>query len=111
MWSNKTAVSAHYNSSVAYEYYRTTHNRNSINGTGGNVVSIINVNNKNGTKMDNAYWNGEMMFYGNGNSAFLPLAGSLDVAGHEMTHGVVQNTANLEYQGQSGDCRFCNVYC
>ncbi len=101
-WTNKTAVSAHYNSSVAYEYYRTVHGRNSINGTGGNVTSIINVNNQNGTKMDNAYWNGEMMFYGNGNTAFTPLAGSLDVAGHEMTHGVVQNTANLEYEGQSG---------
>lgn len=52
--------------------------------------------------MDNAYWNGEMMFYGNGNTAFTPLAGSLDVGGHEMTHGIVQNTANLEYKGQSG---------
>jgi len=102
LWNNKTGVSAHRNAAIAYEYFRTIHNRNSINGTGGNVTSIINVNNKNGTKMDNAYWNGEMMFYGNGNTAFTPLAGSLDVAGHEMTHGVVQNTAGLEYQGQSG---------
>ncbi len=43
------------------------------------------------------------MFYGNGNEAFTsPLAKALDVAGHEMSHGVVQTTANLEYQGQSG---------
>jgi len=101
-WTSKTAVSAHFNASVAYEYYRTVHNRNSISGTGGNVTSIINVTEKGGAAMDNAYWNGEMMFYGNGQSAFTPLAGALDVAGHEMTHGVVQNTANLEYDGQSG---------
>lgn len=52
--------------------------------------------------MDNAYWNGVAMFYGNGASAFKPLAGSIDVAGHEMTHGVVQATANLEYKSQPG---------
>jgi bacillolysin len=52
--------------------------------------------------LDNAFWNGEYMFYGNGASAFKPLARGLDVGGHEMTHGVVQNTAGLEYQGESG---------
>jgi Zn-dependent metalloprotease len=52
--------------------------------------------------MDNAYWDGQAIYYGNGDVAFDPLAGSLDVAGHEMSHGVVQATANLEYQGQSG---------
>ncbi|HEY3387107.1 MAG TPA: M4 family metallopeptidase, partial [Saprospiraceae bacterium] len=52
--------------------------------------------------LDNAFWNGKAMFYGNGASAFKPLAGAMDVAGHEMTHGVVENTANLEYQGESG---------
>jgi len=101
-WSSKAAVSAHSNASVAFDYFKNVHGRNSINGTGGNVVSIINVNDQNGNKLDNAYWNGEMMFYGNGNIAFTPLAGSLDVGGHEMTHGVVQNTANLEYKAQPG---------
>jgi hypothetical protein len=53
--------------------------------------------------MDNAYWNGSAMFYGNGDQAFIfPLAKALDVAGHELSHGVIQNTANLEYVGQSG---------
>ena len=77
------------------------HGRNSINGAGGTITSIVNVT-KDGAAMDNAYWNGSAMFYGNGNTSFKPLAGSLDVAGHEMTHGVVQNTAGLEYKGQSG---------
>jgi hypothetical protein len=42
------------------------------------------------------------MFYGNGDNSFKPLARGLDVAGHEMSHGVVQSTANLVYQGESG---------
>lgn len=97
-----TGVSAHYNAGLAFDYFKNTHNRNSINGNGGTIISVINVSEQNGQGMDNAFWTGEMMCYGNGKVAFKPLAGSLDVAGHEMTHGVVQNTANLEYQGQSG---------
>jgi bacillolysin len=102
-WNNPTAVSAHYNSEVAYEYYLNTHGRNSIDGNGGTIISIINVpDQESGQPMDNAFWNGRFMCYGNGDVAFKPLAGGLDVGGHEMTHGVVENTANLEYDGESG---------
>lgn len=101
-WSNPTAVSAHVNAGIAYEYLLKTFKRNSINGQGGNIYSIINVVEDDGTSMENAFWNGAAMFYGNGGSAFNPLARALDVAGHEMFHGVVQNTANLEYEGESG---------
>jgi Zn-dependent metalloprotease len=101
-WNNPKAVSAHTNAVKAYEYFRTTHARNSINGTGGTVTSFIRVADENGGGMDNAFWNGEAMFYGDGDKAFSPLAKALDVAGHEISHGVVQNTANLEYQGESG---------
>lgn len=100
-WKN-LEVSAHYNGGEAYEYFRTKFNRNSINGSGGNIISIINVTDENDNSMDNAFWNGAAMFYGNGNVAFTQLAKGLDVAGHEMSHGVIQNTANLEYEGQSG---------
>jgi bacillolysin len=99
--NNPTAVSAHYNASVAYDYFKKVHGRNSIDGNGGDIISYINVVD-NGSAYDNASWNGKAMFYGNGNLAFKPLAGGLDVAGHEMTHGVVQNTAGLKYQGESG---------
>ncbi len=101
-WNNPGAVSSHYNGGQAFEYYKTVHTRNSINGQGGNVISLINVTDDDGKGMDNAYWNGKAMFYGNGNTSFKPLAGALDVGGHEMTHGVISNSANLEYQGQSG---------
>ena len=102
-WNDPKSVSAHYNAGQAYNYFRTTFNRNSINGSGGNIVSLINVVEENGADMDNAFWNGYAMFYGNGDQAFnAPLAKSLDVAAHELAHGVIQNTANLEYFGESG---------
>lgn len=96
------AVSAHYNAGEAYEYFRTTFGRNSINGRGGTILSIINVADEDGSSLQNAFWSGSAMFYGNGGNAFSPLARALDVAGHEMSHGVVQTTANLEYLSQSG---------
>lgn len=100
-WNNPRGVSAHFNGGAAFEYFQNVHNRTSINGEGGNIVSIINVEDGNGP-MDNAFWNGSAIFYGNGSSAFKPLARGLDVAGHEMSHGVIQTTANLEYEGESG---------
>ncbi len=100
-WS-PVAVSAHTNAATAYTYFNQVHKRNSLNGKGGNVISVVNIRDEDGKEMDNAFWNGEIMAYGNGASAFSPLAGGLDVAAHEMTHGVIENTAGLEYQGQSG---------
>ena len=96
------AISSQFNGNLAYQYFLERHARISINGQAGNIVSFVNVADKQGNSMDNAFWNGFAMFYGNGSQAFKPLARGLDVAGHEMTHGVVQNTANLEYYGESG---------
>lgn len=101
-WNDPKAVSAHYNGSVAYEYFRQTFGRNSINGLGGNIVSYINVVDDDNSQMDNAFWNNTAMFYGNGKDAFKPLAQGLDVAGHEMSHGVIQNSAGLDYINESG---------
>jgi Zn-dependent metalloprotease len=101
-WNEASSVSAHYNGSITYDYYLNTHGRNSINGSGGTIISIVNVADEDGQSLANAYWNGQAMFYGNGGGVFLPLAGGLDVAAHEMTHGVVQNTANLEYKNEPG---------
>jgi Zn-dependent metalloprotease/PKD repeat protein len=101
-WNNPTAVSAHYNASQAYLYFKNTFNRNSINGSGGNIISFINVSDQDGSSWENATWNGRFISYGNGGSSFKPLAGAVDVAAHEMAHGVTSSTANLEYQGESG---------
>lgn len=103
VWNNPSAVSAHFNAGRAYAYFEDVFGRNSINGRGGNVISFVDVREQNGAEMDNAFWNGIAIFYGNGNFAFQkPLASALDVAGHEMSHGVIQNTTNLEYRNESG---------
>lgn len=95
-------VSAHNNAAVVYNYYETTFNRQSYDGNGADLLSFVNVADEDGGGFDNAFWNGTAMFYGNGRQAFTPLAGALDVAAHEITHGVVQETANLVYQNESG---------
>ncbi|RAW00614.1 M4 family metallopeptidase [Pseudochryseolinea flava] len=100
-WNTKS-VSAHFNAGAAFEYYKADHSRTGIDGEGGTIISVINTPDEDGSGLDNAFWNGKAMFYGNGKVGFKPLAGSMDVAGHEMTHGVVENTANLEYEGESG---------
>jgi len=101
-FNNKVAVSAHWNSIKSFDYYKATFNRNSIDGNGGSIIAFVNVAEETGGAMDNAFWNGDAMWYGNGDQAFKQLARGLDVGGHEMTHGVVEKTANLEYQGESG---------
>ncbi len=101
-FSNKTAISTYYNSNKSFDYYKSKFNRNSIDGVGGNVIAIFNVTESDGTSMENAFWNGQAMFYGNGGSTFKPLPRGLDVGGHEMSHGVIEKTANLVYQGESG---------
>ncbi len=101
-FNNKTAVSGHWNSSKSYDYFKNTFNRNSIDGVGGNIIAFVEVADNDGSSMENAFWNGAAMWYGNGGSTFKRLARGLDVGGHEMTHGVVEKTANLEYQDESG---------
>ena len=101
-WDQREAVSAHSNAGESFEYFNQTHGRESIDGDGGTIISFVNVADDNGSSMGNAFWNGVAIFYGNGDSNFFSLGRGLDVAGHELSHGVVQKTANLEYYGESG---------
>jgi len=54
-----------------------------------------------GTKLDNAFWNGKEMFFGDGANVFYPLV-SLDVAAHEVSHGFTTQHSGLIYANQSG---------
>ncbi|MEY4730105.1 MAG: hypothetical protein RL020_1263, partial [Pseudomonadota bacterium] len=93
-----SAVSASYNTKTVFDYYKNTHGRNSIDDKNSSLQAVIHF----GNAMDNAFWNGTYMVYGDGGAIFKPLAGCLDVAAHEMTHGVIENTAGLIYVNQSG---------
>lgn len=93
------AISAQQNSIKVNKYYQNVHDRNSLDNDGMKIISTVHI----GDKWNNAAWNGKQMLYGDGDgSYFSSLAGALDVAGHEMTHGVITNTANLTYEGESG---------
>jgi bacillolysin len=96
---DRAAVDAHYNSEKVYEYYLNEHGRNSLDGEGMAINSYVHI----GVDYNNAFWNGRYMAYGDGDGEFfIPLSAGLDVAAHEMTHGVISHTANLAYRNQSG---------
>ncbi|MGW6917720.1 M4 family metallopeptidase [Kitasatospora sp. NPDC054939] len=95
------ATDAHVNAGTVYDFYRDRLGRQGIDGKGGPIVSVVNVSNG-GQPFPNASWDGRKMIYGNGDAKFRPFSAALDVAGHEMTHGVIRSTANLVYAGQSG---------
>jgi Zn-dependent metalloprotease len=68
-----------------------------------NAGMTINVNVNFGVAFNNAFWDGVRLTMGNGdNVIFVDFAASPDVVGHELGHGVVQFTANLDYYSQSG---------
>ena len=80
-----------------YDYWLSTHNRNSWNNLGGKMINYVHFR----ANYDNASWNGSAMQYGDGNTAFTPLT-CLDVCAHEMGHGICQATAGLVYLNESG---------
>ena len=73
------------------------HGRNGIWNNGAGARSRVHY----GNAYDNAFWDGTQMTYGDGAGNTQPLT-SIDVAGHEMSHGVTENTAGLIYRGESG---------
>jgi uncharacterized protein (TIGR03382 family) len=92
------AVDAHFNASVVAKYYKTVHNRNAIDGVGGTLQSTVHY----GDAYDNAAWVSTGMIYGDGGELFKALSASVDVVGHEFTHGVTEKTSNLTYEDQPG---------
>jgi bacillolysin len=92
------AVDAHTYAAAVFDYYKTVHARNAIDGAGGAMLSTAHF----GQAYDNAFWDGTGMSYGDGGQLFRPLSAGLDVVAHEFTHGVTEKTSNLRYQGQSG---------
>jgi len=83
-----------------YKFYWEAMGRNSIDDQGMGIIGLVHY----GHAYDNAFWDGEgHMFFGDGDGQiFTRLTKSVDVIGHELTHGVTQYTAGLAYQGQSG---------
>jgi Zn-dependent metalloprotease len=82
-----------------YDFYKNIFKRNSLDDRGMSLLSTVHTR----KRFNNAFWNGEQMAYGDGDGiVFNRFTASLDVVGHELTHGVVTFTANLDYENQSG---------
>ncbi|GGR36238.1 M4 family metallopeptidase [Streptomyces netropsis] len=106
VWGNGTnsdpataGVDAHYGAQLTWDYYKNVHGRNGIKGDGVGAYSRVHY----GNNYVNAFWSDACfcMTYGDGSGNAKPLT-SIDVAAHEMTHGVTSNTAKLVYSGESG---------
>ncbi|MFZ2989260.1 M4 family metallopeptidase [Ideonella sp.] len=92
------AADAAYGQNLTWDYFKLVHGRNGIANDGAGAYSRVHYS----SNYDNAYWSDSCfcMTYGDGNT-LNPLV-SIDVAGHEMTHGITSRTAKLVYSGQSG---------
>lgn len=84
---------------ATFEMLLAAFGRNSLDDAGAPLDATVHY----GVDYDNAFWDGERMVFGDGDGeVFQGFTGSLTVIGHELAHGVVQHTADLEYQGQPG---------
>ncbi|GAA0618180.1 M4 family metallopeptidase [Kribbella sandramycini] len=92
------AVDAHYGAAKTFDYYKFNHGRNGIFNDGKGVPSRVHY----GSNYVNAFWDGKQMTYGDGDGVVAGPLVSIDVAGHEMSHGVTSATSNLTYSGESG---------
>ena len=93
-------TAAYDGSGDTYNAYRNFWNRDSYDNAGAVLKSSVHYS----SNYCNAFWNGTQMVYGDGNAAqgCLPLARSVDVTAHELTHAVTENESGLIYSGESG---------
>ena len=98
--SKVLAVNQAYDGTGAtWTMYKECFGRNSVDDKGLPLLSTVHYD----RDYDNAFWNGSQMVFGDGDGQiFKGFTSSIDITGHELTHGVTQYTANLDYQGQSG---------
>ena len=109
--NQRAGIDAHIGAAATYDYYQSVHGRNGIDGNNGpgsttaaanSGIALVPSRVHFGSGYNNAFWNGSNMTYGDGDgTTFTPLV-TLDIAGHEMTHGVTERTANLTYSNESG---------
>ncbi len=81
------------------DFLKAIFKRNSLDNNGMDLICNVHY----GVKFNNAFWYDGQITFGDGDGViFTNFARSLDVIGHELGHGVVENTAQLEYKNQSG---------
>ncbi|MGL5857647.1 MAG: protealysin inhibitor emfourin [Angustibacter sp.] len=84
---------------ATWALYQDVFGRNSLDGAGLPLAATVHY----GDRYDNAFWNGDRMVFGDGDgTTFTRFTVAVDVIGHELTHGVIEYSGGLTYQGQSG---------
>ncbi|MEP6896052.1 MAG: M4 family metallopeptidase [Chloroflexota bacterium] len=98
--SSDVAVNEAYDGSGAtYDLYKDIYGRDSIDNKGLPIISTVHYQ----KNYDNAFWDGNQMVYGDGDGQlFNRFTIAIDVMGHELTHGVTQYEASLNYSQQPG---------
>ena len=89
---------AHYGAEMTYDYFKQNFNRNSFDGNGAKIRSYVHYRGN----YVNAFWNGSVMTYGDGNGTSITPLTSVDICGHEIAHAVTTNSAGLIYRNESG---------
>ena len=83
---------------AVYDLYFKEFNRDSLDGMGLKLIATVHHR----RKYNNAFWDGKQMAYGDGDGVIFKTFIEISVIGHEMSHGVVQFSGGLEYEGQAG---------
>ncbi|MET1007162.1 MAG: M4 family metallopeptidase [Propionibacteriaceae bacterium] len=84
---------------ATWDFYSAIFERNSWDDAGGDLIGTVHFD----VDYNNAFWDGEQMVYGDGDGIiFNRFTISVDVIGHELTHGVTQAESGLVYENQSG---------
>jgi Zn-dependent metalloprotease len=80
---------------ATYSYFKNSHNRDSYDNAGATLVSGVRYREDPDEAVENAFWDGEKMVFGDNMT-------SIDVTAHELTHAVTEASGGLEYKDQSG---------
>jgi Zn-dependent metalloprotease len=94
----QAGVDAQYGGETTYDFYKNVLGRDSLDGKGEALNAFVHV----GKNYVNAFWDGEKMNYGDGDGQQAGPLTTLDIAGHEISHGLTERTSGLVYSGESG---------
>ncbi|WP_392536306.1 zinc metalloprotease ProA [Legionella sp. 227] len=89
-----------YSGHVIHHMYHDWYDTNALSNADGSAMQLV-MRVHYGEGYENAYWDGQQMTFGDGDTMMYPLV-SLGVAAHEISHGFTEQHSNLEYYGQSG---------
>ena len=94
--TNDALYAGHVINHMYFDWY----NANALTNADGSPMQLV-MRVHYGDGYENAYWDGEQMTFGDGDTMMYPLV-SLGVGAHEISHGFTEQHSNLEYYGQSG---------